>query len=180
MKYLGSLEQKFDNTNFISPKRTPPKSPHRLGFIICKWQVQKDFSIISPSFHHHFKICLLWLLHKKECSFYSCLFCCTLMRWLFIISSAIWDTGSVASRAQSELNRSKCEWTRIWTIYNVHETTPNLDKQYWQVVTMEPDFILWLLHINLFEVPNFIITLWLELDMWVVEHNHVPWNQYSS
>ena len=135
---------------------------------------------ILASFHHHFKICLLWLLHKKECSFYSCLFCCTLMRWLFIISSAIWDTGSVASRAQSELNRSKCEWTRIWTIYNVHETTPNLDKQYWQVVTMEPDFILWLLHINLFEVPNFIITLWLELDMWVVEHNHVPWNQYSS
>ena len=25
-------------------------------------------------------------------------------------------TGSVASRAISELTRSKCEWTRIWTI----------------------------------------------------------------
>ena len=26
-----SFERKFDKTNFISPKRTPPKSPHRLG-----------------------------------------------------------------------------------------------------------------------------------------------------
>ena len=27
----SSLERKFEETNFISPKRTPPKSPHRLG-----------------------------------------------------------------------------------------------------------------------------------------------------
>ena len=27
----SSFERKFDKTNFISPKRTPPKSPHRLG-----------------------------------------------------------------------------------------------------------------------------------------------------
>ena len=27
----SSLERQFDKTNFISPKRTPPKSPHRLG-----------------------------------------------------------------------------------------------------------------------------------------------------
>ena len=63
-----------------------------------------------------FKICLLWLLHDKEC-------CCTEMRWMFIISTAIWvtgsDTSSVSSR--SELTSSKCEWTRIWTIYNVDE-----------------------------------------------------------
>ena len=30
---------------------------------------------------------------------------------------------SVACRARSQLTRSKCEWTRIWTIYNVDETT---------------------------------------------------------
>ena len=27
----SSFKRKFDKTNFISPKRTPPKSPHRLG-----------------------------------------------------------------------------------------------------------------------------------------------------
>ena len=29
---------------------------------------------------HHFKICLLWFLHEKECSFYTNPFCCTEMR----------------------------------------------------------------------------------------------------
>jgi hypothetical protein len=29
----SSFERKFDKTNFISPKRTPPKSPHRLGLM---------------------------------------------------------------------------------------------------------------------------------------------------
>ena len=27
----SSSERQFNMTNFISPKRTPPKSPHRLG-----------------------------------------------------------------------------------------------------------------------------------------------------
>ena len=40
------------------------------------------------------------------------------MRWIDISSTAIWvtgwDTSSVVSRAKSELNRSKCEWTRIY------------------------------------------------------------------
>ena len=56
-------------------------------FIICKWLVQKDFNIILPSFQNLFVV--VWLLHEKECSFYSHLFCCTEMRWLFISSSAI-------------------------------------------------------------------------------------------
>jgi hypothetical protein len=29
----SSFDRKFDKTNFISPKRTPPKSPHRLGLL---------------------------------------------------------------------------------------------------------------------------------------------------
>ena len=86
-----------------------------------------EFRRISVSFQHHFKICLLWLLHEKESSFYSYLFCFTEMRWLFISSSAIWvtssDTSSVASRDGSQLTRSKCEWTRIWTILNIDETS---------------------------------------------------------
>ena len=49
------------------------------------------------------------------------------MRWLFISSTAVWvtgsDTGSVASRARTELTSSKCDWTRSWTIYTVDETT---------------------------------------------------------
>ena len=76
--------------------------------------------LISTTFQHHFKMCLLWFLHEKECSFYTHLFCCTEIRWLFISSTAIWvtgsDTGSVACRARSKLTSSKCEWTRIWTI----------------------------------------------------------------
>ena len=52
-----------------------------------------------------------------------------LLKWVDC-SRAIWVTGSdasfVASRAWGELTRSKCEWTRIWTIYNVNETTHSL------------------------------------------------------
>ena len=31
--------------------------------------------------------------------------------------------GSVATRARTELISSKCDWTRIWTVYNVDEIT---------------------------------------------------------
>ena len=44
----SSFERKFDKTNFISPKRTPPKSPHHLGLKVCMfhkilatWSVNK-------------------------------------------------------------------------------------------------------------------------------------------
>ena len=30
----SSFERKFDKTNFISPKRTPPKSPHQIGLSV--------------------------------------------------------------------------------------------------------------------------------------------------
>ena len=50
------------------------------------------------------------------------------MRWMFISSTAIWvtgsDTGSVGSRARSELTRSKCEWTRIWTCLECRWNNP--------------------------------------------------------
>ena len=39
--------------------------------------------------------------------------------------------GSVASRARSELTGSKCEWTRIWTIYNVDETNQRETSLAW-------------------------------------------------
>ena len=70
-------------------------------FIICKCKR------ISTTFQHHFKICFLWFLHEKECSFYTYFFfCCSEMRWMFIISTAIWftgwDTSSVASRARCD------------------------------------------------------------------------------
>ena len=38
------------------------------------------------------------------------------------------DTSSVASRARTKLTSSKCDWTRIWTIYNIDETTPRVLK----------------------------------------------------
>ena len=60
---------------------------------------------------------------EKECSFYTHLFCCTAMRWLFISSTAIWITGSdnssVASRARIEhVNELEFELC----IYNVNDT----------------------------------------------------------
>ena len=124
------------------------------AFISCKWIVQKDFNIISASFQNLFVIATSkayflhreplsflpplcwcarqWFLYEKECSFYTHLFCCTKMRWLFISITAIWvtssDTGSDASRAgysraRTELTSSKCDWTRIWAIWNVDETS---------------------------------------------------------
>ena len=77
----------------------------------------------SASFRNKFVVIVTW----KECGFCSYLFCCTKIRWLSISSTTIWVTGSgigsVASRARSKLTKSKCEWTRIWNIYNVNETT---------------------------------------------------------
>ena len=85
-----------------------------------------EFRRISVSFHHHFKIHLLWLLDEKECSFYSYLFCCTEMTWMFIISTTIWvngwDTSSVASRARSELTSSQCNWKGNWKGKGTDET----------------------------------------------------------
>ena len=87
----------------------------------------------SEVFQHHFSIISKIVCcgcYMKKCSFYTYFFCCTEMTCLFISSSAIWvtgsDTGSVFSRAIGELTRSKCEWTGIWTIYNVYETTPSV------------------------------------------------------
>ena len=48
-----------------------------------------QFRRISTTFQHHFKTCLLWFLHEKNCSFYIHLFCCTEMISLFISSTAI-------------------------------------------------------------------------------------------
>ena len=72
----------------------------------------------SKGFQHHFNIIskffLLWLLHEKESSFCTYLFCSTEMTWMFIISTAVWvnswDTRSVASRPRSELTSSQCSW----------------------------------------------------------------------
>ena len=81
-------------------------------FIICKWLVRR----ISTTFQYHFKICLLWFLHEKECSFYTHLFCCTEMGWLSISSTAIWvtgsDTSSVAFRARTKLT------SKFWVTSN--------------------------------------------------------------
>ena len=80
----------------------------RIEAIVCSSFANDKFRRISSSFQNLF----VWLLHEKECSFYTYLFCCTKMRWMFIISSAVsvngWDTSSVASRARSELTSLQC------------------------------------------------------------------------
>ena len=107
------------------------------------------FRRISVSFQHHFKIYLLWLLHEKECSFYSYLFCCTEMTWMFIISSTIWvngwDTSSVASRSRSELTSSQCNWKGNRKGKGTDETPPG---QRWQF--RKKDIHFWSIQRNCF------------------------------
>ena len=80
----------------------------RTGVLVHSSIANDYFRRISTTFQHHFKICLLWFLQKKEYSFYTQLFYCTEMKWLFISSTAIWVTGSdtisVASRARTKLS----------------------------------------------------------------------------
>ena len=58
----------------------------RIGVLVhSSFAVQKDLA----TFQHHFKICLMWFLHVKDCSFYTHLFYCTEVRRLFISSTAI-------------------------------------------------------------------------------------------
>ena len=89
-----------------------------------------EFRRISVSFQHYFNIYLLWLLHEKESSFYSYLFYCTEMTWMFIISSTIWvngwDTSSVAPRARRELPSSQCNWKGNRKRKGTDETPPHL------------------------------------------------------
>ena len=110
----------FIYTFWHSLSSTSSMNRGSIPFIICRWLVQKDFNNISASFQNLFVVFFTWK------SFYTHLFCSTEMRWLFISSTAIWvtgsDTGSVASRARTELTSSKCDWTRIWNIKNVDET----------------------------------------------------------
>ena len=68
----------------------------RIGVLVQSSFANDQFRRISATFQHHFKIYLSWFLHEKECSFNADLFCCTET-----------DTGSVASRAKTELTSSK-------------------------------------------------------------------------
>jgi hypothetical protein len=45
--FTSSLERKFDKTNFISPKSTPPKSPHLLGLICNIFSIQVQQIILT-------------------------------------------------------------------------------------------------------------------------------------
>ena len=43
----SSFERKFDKTNFISPKRTPPKSPHQIGLNLLTALLSIPFNTIA-------------------------------------------------------------------------------------------------------------------------------------
>ena len=64
----SSLEREFDKTNFISPKRTPSKSPHRLGLSLqgCGISMPKirKGCIESPTR----PCCLLQINIDKKCT----------------------------------------------------------------------------------------------------------------
>ena len=59
----------------------------RIGVLVHSSFSNEKYRRISTTFQHHYKICLLWFLHEKECSFYTYLFNCTEMRWLFTSST---------------------------------------------------------------------------------------------
>ena len=67
---------------------------------------------------------------RQKCSlFYSQQLRKRLPFWrasLFIFGRLYFVRALVANWTRSELTRSKCEWSRIWTIYNVDETNSRL------------------------------------------------------
>ena len=76
--HRSSFERKFDKTNFISPKRTTPKSPDRLGLSIIfsnhnlvKLQEFQTYSLENQKCH----FCLLLHTLKLVKRNYACLVC---------------------------------------------------------------------------------------------------------
>jgi hypothetical protein len=57
-----------------------PQFHSRIGVLVHSSFAYDRFRKILTTFQHNFKICLLWILHKKECCFYTHLFCCNEMR----------------------------------------------------------------------------------------------------
>ena len=126
-QYLGKESFLFTSICFVTCNHMNQDDWHLIGKHILFQLVFfleiftcKENKRISTTLQHHFKKCFLCFFHEKQCFFYTYLFCCNKMKWLFISSNAIWvtgsDAGSVASRTRSQLTRSTCEWTRIWTI----------------------------------------------------------------
>ena len=53
-----------------------------IGVLVRSSIANNKFRRISATLQHHFKDCLLWVLHEKEWSFYTHLFCCTKVKWI--------------------------------------------------------------------------------------------------
>ena len=64
----STLERKFDKTNFISPKSTPPKSPHLLG--LKRWNKQY---FLLPLFSSHSAVKVGILFIQCGVPSYNCL-----------------------------------------------------------------------------------------------------------
>ena len=86
----SSFERKFDKTNFISPKRTPPKSPHRLGLR------RTAFSYLSSPFERK-------------------LVCITIFLWLNSLRKKL----QIVKRLQKYLVRSSYYSQNLFSIYSV-------------------------------------------------------------
>ena len=80
---------------------------------------RKSFITFENSFcRTHLSNAETWYLLKISTLYTANVFHLSLLHIIF--ETAIWvtssDTGSVASRANTELKSSKCDWTSIWTI----------------------------------------------------------------
>ena len=94
--YASDYRQSFDSYMYIGGFHLHIlvfpfiyKFNSRIGVLVYSSFATDQFRRISTTFQHHFKICLLQFFHEKECSFYTHLFYCTEMTWLFISSTAI-------------------------------------------------------------------------------------------
>ena len=137
MYYLISYSLSVSLMLFVAPNWRY-WSPLLVGFIYTFWSslsstssiLEEGFKCIhnlqmtsSERFQQHFSIISKFVFcgfyMRKNAAFTFISF--AVLKWMFISSTAIWVTGSytssVASRARSQLTRSKCEWTRIWTTY---------------------------------------------------------------
>ena len=81
--YKGRQQVKQTSVGFIYTfwfSLSPTSSIVEQGVLVNSSFANDQFRAISTTFQHHFKICLLWFLHEKECSFYTHLFYCTEIR----------------------------------------------------------------------------------------------------
>ena len=77
---FGDTGHRWVSSTPFSYSLSSTSSILKQGFQSAQDLQNDQFRRISTTFQRRFKICLLWFLYRKECSFYTHLFSCTKMK----------------------------------------------------------------------------------------------------